>query len=258
MPIEFQCSCGRTLRVKDEMAGKRAKCPGCEQALTVPSEPVPAEQDDERPKTVVIPVRAIITVAVLAIVLGAGYFLGVKPLLDGQKMSEAYRFVRIGDMEGALEAFEALRPQLGGRHRDKLDLWDSQCRLELEKNPKQTLTNAIPVLSDVVEMTLEKGEPSGGAIILHVTLRNKGKEPLTVRNDFFYLRGVRDIVPVASHSDNSLDGVVVPPGETREGVVAFRSMPHDPVMVSTGLMRMPVFHMYFNDGERYVKVTFPL
>ena len=37
MPISFQCTCGRTLRVKDELAGRRARCPQCSSILTVPN-----------------------------------------------------------------------------------------------------------------------------------------------------------------------------------------------------------------------------
>lgn len=40
MPIEFRCSCGKTLRVPDAHAGKRAKCPACAAVATVP-EPDP-------------------------------------------------------------------------------------------------------------------------------------------------------------------------------------------------------------------------
>ena len=36
MPISFQCGCGRSLRVKDELAGLRVRCPGCSSILTVP------------------------------------------------------------------------------------------------------------------------------------------------------------------------------------------------------------------------------
>jgi len=35
MPIEHNCPCGAKLKVKDEMAGKRIKCPKCSQASTV-------------------------------------------------------------------------------------------------------------------------------------------------------------------------------------------------------------------------------
>src|SRR4051812_35658919 len=43
MSIEFSCDCGKQLRVKDALAGKRIKCPACEAALTVPV----AEEDIE-------------------------------------------------------------------------------------------------------------------------------------------------------------------------------------------------------------------
>jgi RsiW-degrading membrane proteinase PrsW (M82 family) len=37
MPIPIACSCGKSLKVKDEYAGKRVKCPGCGQPLSVPA-----------------------------------------------------------------------------------------------------------------------------------------------------------------------------------------------------------------------------
>lgn len=70
MPITFHCACGKTLRVQDELAGKRVRCPAC-QAIVVAPEPelevgmpleeepppparrsakaAPAEDEDERP-----------------------------------------------------------------------------------------------------------------------------------------------------------------------------------------------------------------
>src|SRR5262245_16818662 len=38
MPIDVQCEdCGKKLRLRDDLAGKRIKCPGCGEALTVPA-----------------------------------------------------------------------------------------------------------------------------------------------------------------------------------------------------------------------------
>src|SRR5438067_4672369 len=34
MPITLNCACGKTLRVADEHAGKRVKCPACAAVLT--------------------------------------------------------------------------------------------------------------------------------------------------------------------------------------------------------------------------------
>ena len=37
MPIVIACQCGKKLQAKDELAGKRVKCPQCGQPLTVPA-----------------------------------------------------------------------------------------------------------------------------------------------------------------------------------------------------------------------------
>ena len=36
MTIICRCECGKTLRVKDELAGKRVRCPECHEAVAVP------------------------------------------------------------------------------------------------------------------------------------------------------------------------------------------------------------------------------
>jgi hypothetical protein len=54
MAISLTCECGKKLAVKEELAGKKVKCPACESLLTVPSlsdeKPArkrPAEVDDD-------------------------------------------------------------------------------------------------------------------------------------------------------------------------------------------------------------------
>lgn len=48
MPIVFHCGCGRPLRASPEAAGKRTKCPGCGQSLTIPGvAPKPAAAEPE-------------------------------------------------------------------------------------------------------------------------------------------------------------------------------------------------------------------
>ncbi|MBI4576994.1 MAG: hypothetical protein HY722_12100, partial [Planctomycetes bacterium] len=39
MPIRVQCACGRVIHVADSMAGKKGRCPGCSEALSVPWQP---------------------------------------------------------------------------------------------------------------------------------------------------------------------------------------------------------------------------
>jgi hypothetical protein len=50
MPITFNCACGKTLRVPDANAGRRAKCPACSAIVSVPApevEPVFEIVEDE-------------------------------------------------------------------------------------------------------------------------------------------------------------------------------------------------------------------
>jgi len=45
MAIGFACiGCGKELTVRDELAGKKGKCPGCGMIVSVPSNPEPVEQ----------------------------------------------------------------------------------------------------------------------------------------------------------------------------------------------------------------------
>jgi hypothetical protein len=43
MPIEHACTCGAKLKVKDELAGKKIKCPKCSQVSTVAEPTIPTE-----------------------------------------------------------------------------------------------------------------------------------------------------------------------------------------------------------------------
>ena len=40
MPISLSCGCGRALRLRDEYAGKRIRCPECQTVLAVPDSDV--------------------------------------------------------------------------------------------------------------------------------------------------------------------------------------------------------------------------
>lgn len=43
MPIEHACTCGAKLKVKDELAGKKIKCPKCSEVSTVAKPAIPTE-----------------------------------------------------------------------------------------------------------------------------------------------------------------------------------------------------------------------
>lgn len=60
MPIITSCACGKTLRAKDEFAGKRLKCPACGQVITIPTqaeEPPLADAKDDENDTVEITLK---------------------------------------------------------------------------------------------------------------------------------------------------------------------------------------------------------
>lgn len=44
MPIVIQCSCGKQLRVGDDLAGKKVRCPACKEVLTAESAPAVEEE----------------------------------------------------------------------------------------------------------------------------------------------------------------------------------------------------------------------
>jgi hypothetical protein len=46
MPIAVACKCGKKFQAPDNLAGKRVKCPGCQQSLMVPA-PQAAVADPE-------------------------------------------------------------------------------------------------------------------------------------------------------------------------------------------------------------------
>lgn len=54
MPVQFACEhCGRPIRVREGLAGRRVACPGCAATVTVPDGPVPATptRQADRPAT---------------------------------------------------------------------------------------------------------------------------------------------------------------------------------------------------------------
>jgi hypothetical protein len=47
MSIMVACQCGKRFKAADQHAGKKARCPGCGQALTIPAPPRPVEEADD-------------------------------------------------------------------------------------------------------------------------------------------------------------------------------------------------------------------
>ena len=203
------------------------------------------------------PVKQVVAAAVVLVVLGVGWFCVAAPILAKLNVGSTVGYVTNGDLQEALDEFQALRPKVSGGQRERVDLWISQLELELEKNTGPVLSKGKLVTCEAVRMKLAKRQGSGGAVLFNIELLNHGTEALTVRNDHFYIRGLSDIVLVANHADNSFDEVLIPPGESREGLVAFRKMPDHPVRRQIGRQQQTAYYLMFNDGEHYVKGMLP-
>ncbi len=57
MPIPVTCACGKSMRVKDTFAGKKARCPACNAVLSIPDpaaeepiEELPVVEPEDRPR----------------------------------------------------------------------------------------------------------------------------------------------------------------------------------------------------------------
>src|SRR5262249_18516041 len=57
MPIKLSCDCGKKLQVKDDLAGKKVKCPGCGAVVPVPAAVAEAPPPAPKPKMKAPPPR---------------------------------------------------------------------------------------------------------------------------------------------------------------------------------------------------------
>jgi hypothetical protein len=200
-------------------------------------------------------VKRIVAGAVIVVVLGAAWVFVGAPLFGGWKLGEAQQAFLRGDLPAALERLERLRVASADERGD-VELLYKQVTLEIEKNQGQTLHEGWPVPSDRAEMVVEPLErPSEPGVLFRVTIRNKGKTPLVLKQSHFYVRGTRDIKDVASHTANTIEGVVVAPGQSNKGIIAFRAMP------TRGVGSIDVvggtYYLTFNNGDVYIKLKLP-
>jgi hypothetical protein len=49
MPLLFSCQCGKQLRAPEEFAGRRIKCPNCQEVVTVPGAPASGNGAESSP-----------------------------------------------------------------------------------------------------------------------------------------------------------------------------------------------------------------
>lgn len=208
--------------------------------------------------TVAFPLAKIAILGGMAGLLAAAWFFVVAPMFSKMRIANATGYVTNGDLRKAITAFQELKPKLSGEDLERVELWLRQLPLELEKNTGRVLDSGLEVDCPTVNMEPGKPVPRAGAVVCRVKVTNNGKTPITLRSAHFYLRGASDVVVAAAHDENSLDRVVVQPGETKEGKVVFRTMPKQPVLKAKGTgaldtMGGTYYYIHFNDGTHYVK-----
>ncbi len=84
MPITITCSCGKTLRVKDELAGTQGRCPNCGTIIDVPknTEAIPTLSGIEEERTAYTPedlyqrvIDSVVGIVENGVLVGSGFFI---------------------------------------------------------------------------------------------------------------------------------------------------------------------------------------
>ncbi len=266
MTIAVKCTnCGKVLEVKPELAGKRGKCPGCGALLEVPG-------SDARRKAVRRPTprRGRVTIdlpigkvgCVLAVVVGiwCTWHFGIQPFGERFRMQEVFERAFVGRLKEATAELEAMREDISGGNRDRLELRIAQVKIMgvavegmmdalRAAGDRDSFLNPLDlevIVSRAMGAGADSGPPvrlrnlkvdsKGRARLYSLTVENASDRPLALKNEYFFrcqvtvetdkvtgalLQRVARVAPVANVNANSLDGVQVPPGGSAEGVVAF-------------------------------------
>ncbi len=125
-PLALACAaCGKSLRVKAELAGKKVKCPGCGQVIAVPAAAQPqtpaapaaarrdSVQDDRTlppPSAVAVPAPARVTTDKTALPLSAASRPAGAGISSGKTPSQADATQALPGQHGDQEALDFLRP----------------------------------------------------------------------------------------------------------------------------------------------------
>ncbi len=222
----------------------------------------PLAQREKAQTTYTFPfVKVLIPAGIVGVLVAGWFFVGV-PVMSKLRMSRGVGYVTNGDLKKAVEYFEQNRERLSEADRPRADLFVQQLGLEMKLNVGKTLDQGDEIKPANIAMELTRKGVAGSAFMVTAKITNHGKAPLTLSRQYFYVRGIQDIVLAADHKDNTIDGLVVEPGQTLEGTIAFRTMPKIPVRRgrvagSFDAGSGDYFFLSFNDGTNYVKRTLP-
>jgi hypothetical protein len=234
-------------------------CPNCHLQLepdaalcincgTRVKEPLP----DEGPR-VVLPVKGMVIAGIVVVVLLGFWFLAAAPFIASMRYGDAHSKMVNGDLEEAKAKFEEIAPKMGSKQRKLCELRARQIGLELKYNTGKVLADGKQVSCPTLALSVASKGSRGGALLYEVTVTNKGKEPLTLNRELFYVRGASDIRFVANHEMNTIDDVTVQPGKAETAVIVFRDKPNFAAQRKMGSRTEPSFYLMLNTGDQYVK-----
>ncbi len=153
----------------------------------------------------------------------------------------------------SLEMLRAARSRAYGRYAQEVEFRIGQ--LELQK--KYALPGGVSPEGRAIDLEAVPEVAGSGKLLLDVAVANAGDKPIVLQRMAFYLVGSAGIVPAVEHSAGSVDGVVVAPGGTGKGVVAFRKLPGSPLgLISPEVIKPQT--LVYNDGTRYTSTQFLL
>jgi hypothetical protein len=196
-----------------------------------------------------------LSVFVVAVI--AGWFI-IQALVTQSGAEAGREFFEYARFDHAIEFLEVSLGRTEGPEKAALARMIKQVRQEQELNAEEVLQAGKPIRSEHITLKPRKITTIKLTRVTGFTFENTTDHPITLHRDYFYLRGSSDLVLGAPDSNlNQFDHVVVEPGQTYEGEVAFRRVPVPAVGSIMTPMAMSQWSLIFNDGEHYVKAGIP-
>ncbi|NQT86949.1 hypothetical protein HQ560_09305 [bacterium] len=207
---------------------------------------------------VVLPVKGIVIGAsTVAVLLGLWFFVAA-PFMTAMRFDSAQAKFVNGDLAEAKAEFENIRGKMDAKRQKLCDLRINQLTLEMEKNAGKILSTGDLVSSPTLDFSVARTSSRGGALLFEVTVKNMGREPLTLHRDFVYVRGMSHTIFVSNHTSNTIDDVTIAPGKAEAATIVFRAEPRFPVQRKVGRgSTQPTFYIMLNTGDDYVKRMWP-
>ena len=211
---------------------------------------------EEAPR-VVLPVKGMVITGIVVVVALGFWFLAAAPFITSMRYGDAHAKMVNGDLAEAKAKFEEIGPKMGSTRGKLCELRARQIALEMKHNTGKVLSDGKLVSCPTLDFSVGSKGSRGGALLYEVIVTNNGKEPLTLRREFLYVRGASDIRFIANHESNTIDDVTVLPGKSETAIIVFRNHPQFAVQRKLGKRTEPAYYLMLNTGDQYVKRLWP-